>query len=783
MPRLPDFTALGQTPSPQAQLSVARVDVSPLEFAVRQGPGEAAIRGGAQIADAGRQMQDRIDTLYAQEATTKAQKVVQALKEDPQHGYAYVHGSDALDPKFLETYSGKFDNSVKSISDSLPNGNARQIFMNHAQVLGLHYTAGLMAHRAGQYEKWADKTENDAIDSAHQMASNSDNAADRDTYITTMRNEYARKSARTGLSYERDFRKSADSAAAGYYDNLRLMDPELSLKAFQHDGETSISDPKARAIVGRQLYLAAAPVLANELSNDPEMAKILAGAKKDLGPETHTGHEMVDNLPDDWKMHVLALARSQLSQNSAQARAALMDRLKDAHAMAANGVPIPEGFMPSESDVVGVEGPERGHILYRDMVIGTQALASSMQAVRGLTSEQQFAIEGAISSPNDPEAQTTLKNIFSTIDRHQKSISRIAAPEAGEGFANAVQRQRILIDAIRTDQLQRRNDPAGYVLQSNPGIASKLSATNTEGDPATVQRSFEDYATSVLAEEQRLGMPRQAILPGSMAQSIVSRFYSSQDGGRNAAKTISDLSNQWGKAWPMVYAQIAKDIPGSAVVIGSGMDPESSAAANLVTAGNMKEKELKDGVPHDVATNIGKKVPEVMTDFRLSMSQVSGGNALFNIFADQTEKLALLYARQGKKDNDAVAQAYDDVIGSRYNFVTNTNIKSPYMVPKKVSETDVARGADNMIQHVAELDLRLPTSRAGLSAKQTKDAYLASLRSSAYWVNAPNDFGLVLYANGAAVLDTYGKPVTRSWDFFKMNRLIPEPAEPMVGGA
>src|SRR5258706_3327971 len=187
MPRLADFASLGQTPAPQTPLSIARVETQPLEFNVRQGPGEAAIRGGKEVAYAGIEMQNRIDTLYAQEATTKAQKVVQALKEDPNDGYTYVRGSDALNPQFLENYAGKFDNSVKSIAETLPNGNSKQIFMNHAQILGLQYTAGLMAHRAGQYEKWADKTENDAIDSAHQMASNSDNSADRDAYIMSMR--------------------------------------------------------------------------------------------------------------------------------------------------------------------------------------------------------------------------------------------------------------------------------------------------------------------------------------------------------------------------------------------------------------------------------------------------------------------------------------------------------------------------------------------------------------------------------------------------------------------
>src|SRR5438552_11546660 len=124
-PRLPDFAALGNTPSPQAPLSVARIDVSPLEFTVRQGPGEAAVRGGAQIANAGAQMQEHIDTLRAEDAYNQLIQKRTELEVSPEIGFANVKGSGAMDRKFYDDYNRRFTEAAAGIEGALVTPNQK----------------------------------------------------------------------------------------------------------------------------------------------------------------------------------------------------------------------------------------------------------------------------------------------------------------------------------------------------------------------------------------------------------------------------------------------------------------------------------------------------------------------------------------------------------------------------------------------------------------------------------------------------------------------------------
>src|SRR5258708_38344508 len=113
MARIPDFASLGTTPPPQAPLSVARVDVSPLEFTVRQGPGEAAIRGGREVASAGIQMQEHIDTLSAEDRYNNLIKVANDLKVAPQNGFGNVKASVGTNKRSNKT---KMERSMNLVS-------------------------------------------------------------------------------------------------------------------------------------------------------------------------------------------------------------------------------------------------------------------------------------------------------------------------------------------------------------------------------------------------------------------------------------------------------------------------------------------------------------------------------------------------------------------------------------------------------------------------------------------------------------------------------------------
>src|SRR5260221_14768241 len=138
-PRLPDFTSLGTTPAPQTPLSIARVETQPLEFNVRQGPGEAAIRGGREIAAAGIQMQDHIDTLRAEDAYNQLIQKRTELEASPDNGFVNVKGSAAIDRKFYNDYNRRFVDAATGIETGLSTDNQKQIFLNRDAVSIAHY--------------------------------------------------------------------------------------------------------------------------------------------------------------------------------------------------------------------------------------------------------------------------------------------------------------------------------------------------------------------------------------------------------------------------------------------------------------------------------------------------------------------------------------------------------------------------------------------------------------------------------------------------------------------
>lgn len=414
----------------------------------------------------------------------------------------------------------------------------------------------------------------------------------------------------------------------------------------------------------------------------------------------------------------------------------LTAKVKDFQAMAVDGVQIPPDSIPNEQEMVRVYGPEEGGRRFRDAVVPLLQLNKDVQRVAGITREDQEALYAK------------------------------RRPTAGEGYAQGKAIENSLGQAINLVRKRQDEDPGGFVVSTSAEVRNswmRAQAISQTGDANAARRAFEDFSRSSLEEQRRLGMPKNAVLPNSIASAVVDSFYA--DKGQNAAQTIAQLSSQWGEAWPQVYSQIQKSIPGSAVVIGSGMDPTSAAAGLLVRASQMSDKDLKEGLAADQITDVHKIIPEKLIDYRLALSQTVGGNELFNTFSDQTEKLALMYVRQGKKPKDAAELAYQDVIGSRYEFVSSRG--AIYMVPKAYEVNQVVRGADRAIVEIGSLDLEIPKSRAGLNEEQRKSAYISILKSQAYWLTAPGDVGLMLYSNGSAVLDSEGRPIIRGWYFFQ----------------
>jgi hypothetical protein len=164
MARLPDSTALGERPVPNASNAVAGYE-----------PRASSV--GAQISGAGREIQETAaiflqaneqqDRMTAQAAANRLSASALDLQSG-EGGFAGVKGGNAAKPDFVKTYEGKFTTVQNEVRESLSNENQKRIFDQHATPTSLHFKGGLLHHQAQQTNAFNAQTENDTIDLARR---------------------------------------------------------------------------------------------------------------------------------------------------------------------------------------------------------------------------------------------------------------------------------------------------------------------------------------------------------------------------------------------------------------------------------------------------------------------------------------------------------------------------------------------------------------------------------------------------------------------------------------
>lgn len=451
------------------------------------------------------------------------------------------------------------------------------------------------------------------------------------------------------------------------------------------------------------------------------------------------GNLSIDMLSFENRIRLLQLSDTLSNQKMAQARESLRDKMQDFNAMATSGVNIPSGSIPTAAELVSAYGQD-GLKMYSDDVKPMLALNGQLQ---------RFSTQ-------------------SVADRQATILSNI--PKAGEGFYDASKRFEVMQHADILLQREMKEDPSAYAIKYSTGVneafqkIQKIPAQNIQEKSIAAQQ----YVKNTLAEQNRLGVANPAILPKTIADNIVKQFYDQPNGGQNSAVLIEQQANLWGKYWPQVYGQMASKLPGAALVIGSGIKPQ--AAELLARAAPLKPEELKAGLLPEDLKDVKSNLQEAMSDFQRSLNEMSGGAQTFSTFNDQAERLAIMYVRQGQKPSKAAESAFQDILGSKYEFVPDSNNKNAiFRVPKQYPAGTVQDSADLLLEHIDKADLAVPPSLSGLDKKQARNSYVSVLKDQAYWVTAPDESGLVLYIKGAAVTDNKGRPITKKWDQLQLS--------------
>lgn len=149
------------------------------------------------------------------------------------------------------------------------------------------------------------------------------------------------------------------------------------------------------------------------------------------GQARTTGFPLLDQMPSDWRQHVLTLAHSQGKQQQAEYRNSLSAQVADATAeFMATGY---SSNSPNESEFIRAYGQADGLRLHRDF----QTVATLGQ---------------------------TLQHIKTLPASNLADLLQTAKPAPGEGFAARQHNYEILHRAVGQVQQARVEDPVGYAL-------------------------------------------------------------------------------------------------------------------------------------------------------------------------------------------------------------------------------------------------------------------------------------------------------------------------------
>lgn len=253
----------------------------------------------------------------------------------------------------------------------------------------------------------------------------------------------------------------------------------------------------------------------------------------------------------------------------------------------------------------------------------------------------------------------------------------------GTDYDAALKRRDSVAKAIQLSNADRDKDPAAFAISRLPVVteAYQRFATVASDQAASIadkQAAARDFATKMALEQARIGVAPEdrTLLPKDYVDNFQARLSKPAVAGGtvNVAGMIENEAKIWGDQWPQVYKQLSKGAAPVVMVIGSGVKP---AAAQILTEfANTKLGDIANDQSEEKLGTIKKDVRDAFRPLARSMSGNEGSQPAIDAFQAAGEKLAAYYVRNGKTSTDAATQAFDDLLGHKYDFSAGT-----YRVP------------------------------------------------------------------------------------------------------
>jgi LysM repeat protein len=330
-------------------------------------------------------------------------------------------------------------------------------------------------------------------------------------------------------------------------------------------------------------------------------------------------------------------------------------------------------------------------------------------------------------------------------------------PRQGEpDFAEREQRFQKMEKVANDLREDLKKDPADYMLRNVPAVrdAYQKFAEAAGGDPQAQAQAAQNYASTMIAEQKRMGVPadRVKIVRDDYADRWRTQIEKlSKDGnGGQIAFLIKNEWDKWGSSWPEVYRQITAGDP-MLRVVGAGV--KSSAAQLLTENRDIKFADIVKDEQSAKAKDIREGVDGALTPFASSLAGSGDAIRLYNDVRGQVEKLAALYSFQhGMDATDAAKQAADDVLNFKYDFRDGYRIPNGQDTrPAGVSPDQIQAGAAmaKMFlgrENVAGIDLRMKPAIDTIGAAYTPAqlaAETADAKRYGRWATNADESGLV----------------------------------------
>ena len=120
---------------------------------------EAVARG----AQAFGQLAADLDQLRVEDAYNRLRDRQTDLMMNPETGFTSKRAGDAVDPMFIQRYSGDFDKAIDEIANGLPNSRQQDLFRRRAGMAKAEYGDSLMRHVLRETDQYRDNVYKGAV--------------------------------------------------------------------------------------------------------------------------------------------------------------------------------------------------------------------------------------------------------------------------------------------------------------------------------------------------------------------------------------------------------------------------------------------------------------------------------------------------------------------------------------------------------------------------------------------------------------------------------------------